>query len=247
MDRIDNYKRVEEDQKLGKGKEKVVSQDRRDFRSDRFNNNRPRRDFSRQSGVATAPQLVRGGKLKQFIYHPVGQGGHAGSGSQRDTSSKPPLGTINVVLATPRKVSSHHSRVISVAQPLVGEYYPEPKRSKTEGRPALSFSDDDEAGTLQPHDDALVVMLKIGGYNVKQVMVDQGSGVEIMYPNLYKGLGLKLGDLTSYDSPVIGFDGKVIIPMGQIKLPMRIGAEIIDVNFIVMDAFSPYIAIVVRA
>ena len=53
MDRIDKYKRVEEDQQLGKGKAKVVPQERRDFKSDRFNNNnRPRRDFTGQSGSA---------------------------------------------------------------------------------------------------------------------------------------------------------------------------------------------------
>ena len=52
MDRIDKYKRVEEDQQLGKGKDKVIPQERRDFRSDRYNNNRPRRDFAGQSGSA---------------------------------------------------------------------------------------------------------------------------------------------------------------------------------------------------
>ena len=40
MDRIDKYKRVEEDQQQGKGKDKVIPQERRDFRSDRYNNNR---------------------------------------------------------------------------------------------------------------------------------------------------------------------------------------------------------------
>ena len=58
MDRIDKYKRVEEDQQTGKGKAKVVPQERRDFRSDRFNNsNRPRRDYSEQSG-STGAQAV---------------------------------------------------------------------------------------------------------------------------------------------------------------------------------------------
>ena len=53
MDRIDEYKRVEKDQQQGKGKAKTVPQDRRDFRSDRFNNNRPWRDFARDSGPTT--------------------------------------------------------------------------------------------------------------------------------------------------------------------------------------------------
>ena len=46
MDRIDEYKRVEEDQQQGNGKSKVIPQEIRDFRSNRYNNNRPRRDFT---------------------------------------------------------------------------------------------------------------------------------------------------------------------------------------------------------
>ena len=49
MDRINKFKRVEEDQQLGKGKTKIIPQERRDFRSDRFNNNnQPRKDFAGQ-------------------------------------------------------------------------------------------------------------------------------------------------------------------------------------------------------
>ena len=61
----------------------------------------------------------------------------------------------------------------------------------------LGFSDEDKLGTIQPHDDALVVTLRINGYNVKRVMIDQGNAVEIMYPNLYKGLNLKFESLTA--------------------------------------------------
>ncbi|XP_065633429.1 uncharacterized protein LOC136069150 [Quercus suber] len=54
MDRIDKYKRVEEDLLQGKGKEKAIPQKRRDSRSDRYNNACPRRDFMGQSGAANA-------------------------------------------------------------------------------------------------------------------------------------------------------------------------------------------------
>ena len=57
--------------------------------------------------------------------------------------------------------------------------------------------------------------------------MDQGSGVEIIYPNLYKRLNLKLEDLTSYDSPLVGFDGKVVIRKGQIRLPVQTGSEVV--------------------
>ena len=49
-DRVDKYKRIEDDQQQGKGKAKVIPQEMRDFRSDRYNNNRPRRDYGGQLG-----------------------------------------------------------------------------------------------------------------------------------------------------------------------------------------------------
>lgn len=65
-----------------------------------------------------------------------------------------------------------------------------------------------------------MVTFRIGGYDVKKVMVDQGSGAEIMYPDLYKGLNLKPENLTAYSSSLVSFDGKVVIPRGQIRLPV---------------------------
>ena len=67
-----------------------------------------------------------------------------------------------------------------------------------------------------------------------------------MYPDLYKGLNLKLKDLTAYDSPLVSFDGKVVIPKGQIRLPVQADLEVVKVDFIVVDAYSPYTAIMAR-
>ena len=50
MDRVDKYKRIEDDQQQGKGKAKVIPQERKDFKSDWYNNNRLRRDYVGQSG-----------------------------------------------------------------------------------------------------------------------------------------------------------------------------------------------------
>ena len=49
---------------------------------------------------------------------------------------------------------------------------------------------------------------------MKRVMVDQGSVADIMYPDLFKGLNLRTEDLTPYSSPLVNFEGKVIIPKG---------------------------------
>ena len=122
----------------------------------------------------------------------------------------------------------------------------DPKRARVELSLVMGFSDEDKIGIIQPHDDALVITLRIGGYDVKRVMIDQGSAAEIMYPDLYKGLNLKAKDLTPYSSPLVSFEGKIIIPKGQVRLLVQTGSEVVEVDFIVVDAFSPYTAIVAR-
>ena len=122
----------------------------------------------------------------------------------------------------------------------------ESKKEKKIALPVLGFLDEDKIETLQPYDDALVITLKIGGYDLKRVLVDQGSAVEVMYLDLYKGLNLKLEDLTSYDSPLMSFEGKIVTPMVQIRLPIQTGSNMVEVDFIMVDAYSPYTAVVAR-
>ena len=81
---------------------------------------------------------------------------------------------------------------------------------------------------------------------MKRVMANQGSAIEIMYPDLYKGLGLKPKDLATYSSPLLSFKGKMVVPKGQIRLPVQAGTDMVEVDFIVVDAFSPYTTIMGR-
>ena len=191
-------------------------------------------------------QLVQEGKLKQLLHHSSGLGGQANSGSQRDIPSRPPLGTINVIFAAPGRIGSCPSRIMYVARLSSGDTNKDPKRARVELPLVIGFSDEDKIGTIQPHDDALVITFRIGGYDVKRVMVDQGSVAEIMYPDLYKGLNLKVEDLTPYSSPLVSFEGKIIIPKGQVRLLVQTGSEVVEVDFIVVDAYSPYTAIVAK-
>ncbi|XP_065615915.1 uncharacterized protein LOC136061714 [Quercus suber] len=135
---------------------------------------------------------------------------------------------------------------MSVARLPAGDIGRDPRSSRQVASLVLGFSDEDKAGTIQPHDDALVVTLRIGGYDVKRVMVDQGSAVEIMYPDLFKGLNLTLDDLTPYCSPLVSFEGRMVTPKGQIRLPVQTGSEVVEVDFIVVDVYFPYTVIVAR-
>ena len=47
--------------------------------------------------------------------------------------------------------------------------------------PTIEFSEDDARRLHHPHDDALVVSLQIGDYNMHWVLVDNGSLADILY------------------------------------------------------------------
>ena len=81
---------------------------------------------------------------------------------------------------------------------------------------------------------------------MKRVMVDGGSAAEIMSPDLYKGLKLKPEDLLPYSSPLMSFDGKLVTPKGMIRLLIQTGSKIVEVNFIVVNTYSPYTTIIGR-
>ena len=184
--------------------------------------------------------------MKQPLHHSSSLGGQIDTRLERENPSRPPLGTINVIFAALGRTGSCPSRVMSMARLFPEDDCHEPKRAKLDQSLVMGFSDEDKIGTIQPHDDALVIILRIGGYDVKRVMVDQGSAVEIIYPDLFKGLNLRTEDLTPYNSPLVSFEGKVIIPKGQIRLPVQTGSETVEADFIVVDAYSPYIVIVAR-
>ena len=69
---------------------------------------------------------------------------------------------------------------MSVARLSSKDTSQDPKRARVERPLVMGFSDEDKIGTIQPHDDALVITLQIWGYDMKRVMVDQGSAAEIM-------------------------------------------------------------------
>ena len=67
-----------------------------------------------------------------------------------------------------------------------------------------------------------------------------------MYLDLYKGLNLRPKDLEKYDSPLVGFDGRLLVPCGMIRLPVQAKDEEVQVSFIIIEAYSPYTAILAR-
>ncbi|XP_075640227.1 uncharacterized protein LOC142611969 [Castanea sativa] len=195
-------------------------------------------------------QLIRAGKINHLLAKPNGNQEQLDTRKYWGQAPQPSLGTINVILTQPRGDFGKFPRVMTVQNKCgtedVEENHQTNKRLRSSVALTLGFSDKDKEGTFQPHDDALVVMVRIGGYDVKRVLVDDGSGAEIMYPDLFNGLKLKEEDLEKYDHPLVGFDGNQVIPRGMIRLPVQVEGSEVQVNFIVVMAYSPYTAILAR-
>ena len=108
-------------------------------------------------------QLVQEGKLKDLLHHFSGWTEQTGLNRRSDAPSRPHLEMINVIFAALERTGSSPSRVMFVARLPVEDSSLGPKRAKMDTQPILGFSDEDKIGTIQPHDNTLVVTLRIGG------------------------------------------------------------------------------------
>ena len=73
----------------GRGKEKVIPQERRDFRSDQYTNNRPRRDFAGQSKTTNARNV--GAVFRELYFKTILQMAEQNGGRVRKAKPEPVL------------------------------------------------------------------------------------------------------------------------------------------------------------
>ena len=114
----------------------------------------------------------------------------------------------------------------------------------------ISFSEEDAIGLQQPHDDAIVLSLKVGMHRVKRILVDTGSSADILYLSALLQMGFTEDNLTKVNAPLTGFSGGSVNPIGMILLPVSFGihpkSTVIPVQFLVVDLDSAYNVIIGR-
>ncbi|XP_050280244.1 uncharacterized protein LOC126721236 [Quercus robur] len=116
--------------------------------------------------------------------------------------------------------------------------------------PIIGFSEDDARRLHHPHDDAFVVSLQIGDYNMHRVLVDNGSSTDILYYPAFQQMRIDMEQLTPTNALLMGFGGTKVFPLGAITLSMTAGdypQQITrEVTFLVVDCSSAYNAILRR-
>ena len=114
----------------------------------------------------------------------------------------------------------------------------------------ITFSERDTNGVKQPHDEPLVIMLEIKGFNTRRVLVDNESSTNIMYMMAYQQLRLDHKRLRPFKSPLISFSGNRIYLKGIMSFsitggthPTRVTKQ---VDFLIVDCPSSYNVILGR-
>ena len=87
----------------------------------------------------------------------------------------------------------------------------------------MSFNEVDARGVKQPHNDPLVIMLNIEGFNTKIILVDNGSSADIIYIPAFQQLQLDPKRLRPFKSPLVSFDGDRVYPRGIVTLTVTVG------------------------
>ncbi|XP_075640197.1 uncharacterized protein LOC142611933 [Castanea sativa] len=86
------------------------------------------------------------------------------------------------------------------------------------GNPPIEFSEVDARRLHHPHDDALVVTIRAGDYNIHRVLVDNGSSADILYYPAFQRMRIERERLTPVNAPLIGFGGARVHPARPLSL-----------------------------
>ena len=125
----------------------------------------------------------------------------------------------------------------------------EPKIAQWES-PLIGFSEEDARRLHHPHDDALVVSIRVGDYNVHRVLVDNGSSADILYYPTFQQMGIDRTRLIPTNALLVGFEGTRVFPLGVVTLSVTVDdypQQITkDVTFLMVDCSFTYNGILVR-
>ncbi|GAV64598.1 LOW QUALITY PROTEIN: hypothetical protein CFOL_v3_08116, partial [Cephalotus follicularis] len=113
----------------------------------------------------------------------------------------------------------------------------------------ISFSEVDYEGVRFPHDDLVVVTLQVELLTMKRILIDSDSSADILY-TVFDQLRIPADQLRPVKTPLVGFAGKMVHPLGWIELSVVAGMTPrqtqVQMTFMVVDTPSPYNAIVGR-
>ena len=110
--------------------------------------------------------------------------------------------------------------------------------------PVIGFIEEDAWRLHHPHNDVLVVSIRVGDYNTHQVLMDNGSSVDILYYPAFQQMRIERERLVPTNTPLVWFRGIRVYPLDAVTLPVIVSdypQEITkDVSFLVVGCSFTY-------
>lgn len=120
-----------------------------------------------------------------------------------------------------------------------------PKRHQSNN--IISFFNDYLRGIQVIHDDPIVVSIIIKNYDVKKILMDYGSSIEMLFLDTFVQMNLSRDNLLKISILLTRFGGNLVGVEREITLIVIIGIEtrykIFSINFMFVQTFSAYNAI----
>ncbi|XP_052176651.1 uncharacterized protein LOC127790956 [Diospyros lotus] len=196
-------------------------------------------------------ELIRRGWLRDYVVRPSNQ-------PPQQTNQRPPpedehapmVRTIYTIHGGPHLAGtsnrSHERYVRETNHVLIAGSIEQtgPSKRTRVAMKEITFSKDDAKDIHWPHNDALVIRARIGNMEVRRIMVDTSSSVNVMYRACFDQMGLGPEQLSSSLEPLYGFTGDAVVPIGRVKLPFTVGSPGREATamaeFLIIDCPSAY-------
>ncbi|XP_059664021.1 uncharacterized protein LOC132309754 [Cornus florida] len=104
----------------------------------------------------------------------------------------------------------------------------------------IGFGDGDLSRVQLPHEDLLVISLLVANYMIKRVLIDPGSSVNIITKAVFEQLEIPSSSIRPTSSPLMGFDGTKVDPLGVIDLSVTAAKRTLKENFVLTEIHPSY-------
>ncbi|XP_075636709.1 uncharacterized protein LOC142608943 [Castanea sativa] len=110
--------------------------------------------------------------------------------------------------------------------------------------PDIFFSKRDGRSFRQPHDDPLVIMLRVKEFNIHRMLIDNRSSTDIIYLPAFQQMNLDKKRIRLFTLPLASFTGDRVILRGIVTLTVIVGTYPVlvtkNIDFFIVDCPSTY-------
>ena len=85
-------------------------------------------------------------------------------------------------------------------------------------KPDIVLLERDDRNIRQPHDDPLIIILRVKEFSIHRVLINIGSSANILYLLAFQQMKLDKKRIKHFTLPLVSFSGDRIIPKGIVTL-----------------------------